>query len=596
VARSLLWRFAVVVLVGLAACISLLPAQAHRSPRKLALLVGVNHYDRRGFDDLSYAEADAAELADALKKAGFQVVLLTGSAADDNPLRATRANIDKQLDALLTNAHKDDVVLVGLCGHGHQLKDEAFFCPVDAVLDRPESLLSLSYLIDDVLAVKGGKNLVLVDACRDAPKDAGRGRRARGVQGRAMTLPEATAVLFSCRAGQEAFENDRLKHGLFTYCVLEVLKGKGVAEKEITWSSLVKYVEDRMDADDLRKLLPDGQLQQPFLSSNNVGRVVLAQVDPKPNRTEQGRTTAQQPTPPKPETLVERQPPASNPSPVVPPVKNPTPPKPAPRVERERELNLELRGKVKFKLVHIPAAGKSFWMGSPRSEENRNEDEEQHQVEFTHDYWLAVTETTQAQYRAVMGNNPSQSAGDDLPVEGVSWVYACKFCDRLDEVFRDKGLVFRLPTEAEWEYAARGGATEKDSRPFHFKDGPTRWLTSDLANFVGTQPYPFLDAPKGRDLGRTVQVASYSANRFGLYDMHGNVMEWCYDRYGPYSNLKTNRDPYQIEGGDQGVLRGGAFFTAGQYCRAASRYKLDVAYGGNFTGFRVACLPRKLER
>src|SRR5262249_46808484 len=162
---------------------------------------------------------------------------------------ATRANIDKQLQELLQGIGKRDTVLVALSGHGLQFKapgresEDAFYCPVDAVKGEPKTLFSLSYLIDEVLATKGGKNLVIVDACRDAPSDPTRG--AGGVQGRRMELPEDTAVFFSCSAGQRSYESEKAGggHGVFTHCLLEGLQGQAAQPNgDLTWSGLVRHV------------------------------------------------------------------------------------------------------------------------------------------------------------------------------------------------------------------------------------------------------------------------------------------------------------------------------------------------------------------
>jgi formylglycine-generating enzyme required for sulfatase activity len=174
-----------------------------------------------------------------------------------------------------------------------------------------------------------------------------------------------------------------------------------------------------------------------------------------------------------------------------------------------------------------------------------------------------------------------------FPVENVSWESAREYCDRLTEKLRGRGLVFRLPTEAEWEYAARGGAGNKDSLPFHFQDGPTAALSFRQANFNGS--YPYGGGDRGTSLGRIARVASYAPNRFGLYDMHGNVWEWCQDYYGPYGKLATNKDPVQNEqqGANRRVLRGGSWYYDGCDCRAAGRLG-GVPSDRDPVGFRVA--------
>jgi uncharacterized caspase-like protein len=224
-----------------------------RPPRRVALLVGINDYQRRNFVNLHWAENDVAETAAELRRLGFdKVVAMTGGS--DGGLRPTRANIEAQVKALLADVGKDDIVLVMLCGHGQQLEvkrpdgsvqNDGFFCPVDAVLNEPETMVSLSRLTDVTLRDWGGKNLVLVDACRDGVVDRDRGVRSRGIQGRVVALPEDTAVLFSCRAGQKSDERDALRHGVFTYGVLEALRateGPGV----LTWGAFVDRVQNRV--------------------------------------------------------------------------------------------------------------------------------------------------------------------------------------------------------------------------------------------------------------------------------------------------------------------------------------------------------------
>ncbi len=206
------------------------PVWAQTPPKKVALLAGVNVYQKRGFPNLDYAERDVTELEKELRQLGFKTVLLTGSATGD--LQATRQNLVNQLLQLLRDTGKQDIVLVALSRHGQQLsvpqpgggeREDGFYCPYDAEKDNHQSQFSLSYLTDDILAKKGGRNLVLIDACRDEIKDAGRG--SKGVQGRLVTLPEDTAILFSCRAGQQSWEHDELQHGVFSYCVLDGLRG-----------------------------------------------------------------------------------------------------------------------------------------------------------------------------------------------------------------------------------------------------------------------------------------------------------------------------------------------------------------------------------
>ncbi len=221
----------------------------------------------------------------------------------------------------------------------------------------------------------------------------------------------------------------------------------------------------------------------------------------------------------------------------------------------------------------------SFMMGSPEDEAGRDDDEKQHLVTLTQGYYLMTTEVTQGQWRAVMGENPSyfKNCGDDCPVERVSWNDVQEFIRKLNaEEGTDK---YRLPTEAEWEYACRAG-TEK---PFSFGE----CLSTDEANYDGN--HPLSGCPKGEYRKTTVKVGSFSANAWGLHDMHGNVWEWCQDIYARDADSKYAREnPIYAGSGRARVIRGGSWNDYAGGCRSAYRYRRDPEYRDGYLGFRLA--------
>jgi len=216
-----------------------------------------------------------------------------------------------------------------------------------------------------------------------------------------------------------------------------------------------------------------------------------------------------------------------------------------------------------------------FLMGSPETEVGRNKDEVQHEVMLTRGYWLADTTCTQALWKAVTGKNPSSFKGDERPVDYVIWEDGRAFCERLNRERPE--LALRLPTEAEWEYACRAGET----KPFSF--GET--ITTDQANFDGSHPYG--NGPKGESGKNTVDVKALPPNTWGLYQMHGNVWEWCQDGYGEYPK-EPAIDPVGPATRSGRVLRGGCWIGSAGTLRSAVR--LHGGPGGRVgdTGFRLA--------
>ena len=219
----------------------------------------------------------------------------------------------------------------------------------------------------------------------------------------------------------------------------------------------------------------------------------------------------------------------------------------------------------------------SFLMGSPLDEANRSEDETQHRVSLSQGFWLGVHPVTQAQWHALMGNYPSHFKGGDRPVEQVSWEECQQFCARLGE---HDGLRYRLPTEAEWEYACRAGCMQ----PFGW--GAT--VSTDKANYDGNFVYG--SGVKGMYREQTTPVGYFEANRWGVHDMHGNVWEWCQDWHGDYSRHAV-KDPQGPPQGASRIVRGGSWSCPPRYCRSAFRFWFAPGYHSRYLGCRViVCL------
>jgi formylglycine-generating enzyme required for sulfatase activity len=217
-----------------------------------------------------------------------------------------------------------------------------------------------------------------------------------------------------------------------------------------------------------------------------------------------------------------------------------------------------------------------FLMGSPVDEPERDENEVPHEVTLSRGFWLADTACTQAFWRAVTGSNPSHFKEDPRnPVEQVSWYDVQAFIAELKR--RLPGLPARLPTDAEWEYACRAGTTT----PFSFGEK----ITPDLVNYDGSHPY--VGGDKGLYRGKTVPVASLPPNAWGLYEMHGNVYEWCANYYAEYPTT-PQIDPQGPQTGIDRVLRGGSWDGDGGHVRSANRFRYGPGHRYDYLGFRLA--------
>ncbi|NJN13524.1 MAG: formylglycine-generating enzyme family protein [Richelia sp. RM1_1_1] len=267
-------------------------------------------------------------------------------------------------------------------------------------------------------------------------------------------------------------------------------------------------------------------------------------------------------------------------------------------IERYRRTGLHfvesLGSGVELEMVLIK--GGTFTMGAPEDEEGSSDDERpQHQVTVP-TFFMGKYQVTQAQWKAAanlpqvereLQPEPSNFKGDNRPVEQVSWYDAVEFCARLSN---HTGRKYSLPSEAEWEYACRAGTTT----PFHF--GET--ITSELANYNAN--YTYGASPEGEYREETTPVGSFGvANVFGLYDMHGNVWEWCLDDWHDnYEGAPENGSAWFVSEDDnlsqkqgRAVLRGGSWSNDPQYCRSAFRYYSFARVDFNsFLGFRVVCV------
>lgn len=523
------------------------PVGDEATGKKVAFIVGVNKYKKPGFRQLEYAERDVSEMSKELKKIGFEVTMLLGK-------QATKANLDTTINKLVEPLSADDMILVMLAGHGQQKAGgDAFYCPYDAILTKDESLFSLTKLLEETLAPNVGRKLLLIDACRNDP-DPGRGRSV-GIQGRKVALPEETVVMFSCRAGQQSFENEKIKHGVFTYCVLDGLRGGASRRGRISWSDLQGHVLEKMSSDEVKKLIPQGRVQTP-IPAGGVPFTIIGRV-------------ASRDTPP----------PVTNARPKM--LVAPFGPKEieASRKEWAKYLKREasFTNSIGMKFVLIPPG--EFQMGRHLTREEivkeigdgtsgvlaNTNDTPKHTVRITKPFYISVSETTRKQVKILgvtkeFGYFDTKELTENHPITCDS-MKAEIFIKALNKKEASTGVSkskYRLPTEAEWEFSCRAGSTGK----YFWGDNDS--VINDYANCQ----------KKNLGIRSLKPVGQLKPNPFGLYDVLGNVFEFCSDHFDKeyYKNSPTLDPKGPAEQSDYGdkSTRGGGYWTC-QHCDSTFR-------------------------
>ena len=526
---------------------------------KYALLVGVSKYRHARMNSvtLKYPEADARALGELLRRGGYTVKLLLGK-------EATLEAVMTELKSVGEQGTQEGAVLVGLFGHGVQYGSDAYFGPYDTgirpVTDAtgqvvrnsdgrpklepdPESMLSMRAILDAFHRCGAGNRVLLADCCREDPA-AARGR-AFGSKLRVADLPTGTAALFACSVNERAFEHDDWQHGAFTRALLDECRGATRVRANVLSVAIYDRVLKMVHAK------TNGRSRQ------RVNPIINGIVDLK---LEVATIPSPQPSP--------------VPTPTPPP-RRPAPPQPMPTPRSSGQQ--EIASSIGLRLRRIPAG--EFLMGSPSSEENHDIDEQQHRVRITRPFYIGIHEVTQGQWKAVMGTEPWQGKeyvkeGADYAACFISWEEAQEFCRKLGE---KDGATYRLPTEAEWEYACRGGT----STMYSFGDDTTgladhAWFEDNAWN--GKQAYVHM-------------VGQKKPNAWGLFDMHGNVWEWCSDWYAGnyYEQFKSDTavDPQGPEQSRRRVYRGGSWFRAAKYARSAYRSYAPPDTRNDLLGFRV---------
>ncbi len=518
-------RWNLVLVVGL-----LLHAGAALAADRYALLVGVANYDHPELRKplLKYTINDATAMSILLSEMGYKTTLMVDGSKIPL-LLPTKAKIEAQMLRILRGAKPGDSILIGLSGHGLQFGKEGYFCASDTrpFRDETATMVSISSIYNQLERSNAEFKVLLVDACRNDPTPG----KSPGITD--VPSPKGVAALLSCSRGQKSFEDDEHKHGVFFRYVLDGLRGEAANKRgEVTFEGLSAHVRSAVPSR-VYELFP---LQKPDQSPNL--KADLEGVPPVLAKLE-----------------------------LTPPKQN---------LEGTRPGEERADNGLQLAMCWIPPG--QFKMGSPKSEEERIEYENQVDVTISRGFWMGKYEVTQGEWEKLMGSNPSwfsrrgggkdEVAGEDtsrFPVENVSWDDTQRFCQALTGQEQAAGRLplawsYRLPTEAEWEYACRAGTTT----PFHFG----RSLNGDSANCQGS--YPYGTSTKGPYIDRTTRAGSYVGNAWGLRDVHGNVWEWCQDSWDGTALLTGGRDP-QSNIGEYRVARSGGLDSPPAFCRSANR-------------------------
>jgi len=347
------WALTAALVLALPPVAGLSPASAQE---KYALLVGINEYQHEDLPALSWAEADVTDLAAVLKRAGYKVILLTGSARDKDH-KATKAGIVRHLKAVIRQCRKGDTLLLAFSGHGLRFEkkeetdpNDAYFCPLDALpfRDERETLVSLALVYKEMKKSLAGMKVLLVDACRADP-EAVKGSKG-GITANSLPPPEGVAALFSCRDRERAWENEKLGHSVFFHHVLEGLRGDARApDGEVSFTWLAGHVMKRVPQTVMK--LVKGKQSPSLIGDFSSDPVLLMQ-----------KATGEPPS-----------------------------------TETEKTAKT-FKNTIGIEFVRIPAG--TFRMGSPAYEAGRDADEAQHALEITRAFYMGKYPVTVREFRA----------------------------------------------------------------------------------------------------------------------------------------------------------------------------------------------------
>ena len=490
---------------------------------------------------------------------------------------ATLNDMRMQLQWLIKvmKAYEGDArAIIYYSGHGMPSEDgkHAYLLPVDGKSLLEGSGLSTASLFKELGNMPSKATIVFLDACfSGARRDGNMLASSRGVAIRAKQEPvNGHMVVFSAAQGDEtAYSYIEKQHGLFTYYLLEQMQAEG---GNISLGDLVSYVKKMVGR---TSIVENDRSQTPTVTasstSTNWRKWVLANKRASKYETVKRTTPITQITP---TSLTSPAVPVTSPAVAVASPAPVTPTAPLitqPDISQPKEPDMVIAvGNVQFKM--IPVKGGMFTMGATpeQGSDASSEEKPAHNVKLD-DYYIAETEVTQELWETVMGDNPSHFKGGTLPVETVSWEDCQQFIKKLNEL---TGMSFRLPTEAEWEYAARGGNQSKGYK----------YSGSDKIKNVA-----WFD---GNSAKLTHNVKTKKPNELGIYDMSGNVWEWCQDWYKASYDTVLQTNPQGPNSGTFRARRGGGWYYNARDCRVSNRANHTPSYRSFTLGLRLALSPQ----
>ena len=511
--------------------------QQFEQGKKIAIVVGVKNYDRQntGFRQLDYAQDDAEKVAGVLKKLGYKTELLVNDQASRGIILLRIRELSKTL------RDGEGTMVFYFSGHGFAAGRDNYLATWGSVATLLQNDgLGISEVAQTIRDAKVRRAVLLVDACRDEPMPGKKGGEG-GFED--VDTGEGVQVLYSTRLGSVSWENDALKQGVFSHFLLQGLSGQGAQNGLVTFNSLATYVENEVTDWTASNM---SETQQPFRRTDGdvQGDFVLA------------RLAGGEPVPP------------PQPASVSEPVAAVVPVPPAAPAKKSFEPDM----------IAIPAG--KFTMGCDGKRDDveggcSDDEKPAHQVtlnafkmgkyEVTFDQWDACEKAKACPH--------AEDAGwgrGNLPVINVSWDdITQKYIPWLNQ---ETGESYRLPTEAEWEYAARGGT-----------DTAYPW-----GNAIGKGNANCYKDLCGDKFEYTAPVGSFAANGYGLSDMNGNVWEWCQDWYAvDYYASSPASNPKGAASGPYRVLRGGSWYRIALLVRSANRDGTTQVYRGSDNGFRL---------